>query len=66
MKQRFEIAGMKIAALLFLCAAAIVLSACDTGITRTGYKLTPAQVAQNTNLCPIAIRCGAKYDTMML
>ena len=50
-------------AILFLCSAAVFISGCAAGITRTGYKLPPNQNSKDLTRCPIAIQSNAKIDT---
>jgi hypothetical protein len=57
-----DIVDMKIAMIMVLCSAAILLSGCAAGITRTGYQLPPNQNSKDLQRCPIAIQCNAKYD----
>ena len=54
---------MKITLLMTLSGAAILLSGCAAGITRTGYQLPPNQNSKDLQRCPIVIQCDAKYDT---
>lgn len=53
---------MKIIAIV-LCLAAVFVSGCASGITRTGYKLPAGQTSKDLTRCVIAIQCDAKYDT---
>jgi hypothetical protein len=54
---------MKTTLMLLLCSAAILVSGCAAGITRTGYQLPKNQSAKDLERCPIAIQCNAKYDS---
>ena len=46
-----------------LCCAAVLLSGCAAGISRTGYQLPAGQTSKNLPKRPIAIRYQWKYDT---
>jgi hypothetical protein len=54
---------MKITLMMLLCSAAIFVSGCAAGISRTGYNLPAGQTVKNLPKRPIAIQCDAKYDT---
>ena len=54
---------MKITLLMFLCGAAIFLSGCAAGITRTGYQIPKGQNSKDLERRSIAIQCNAKFET---
>jgi hypothetical protein len=54
---------MKITQPMALGIAAIIVSGCAAGITRTGYQLPAGQTSKDLLRRPIAIQCNAKYDT---
>jgi hypothetical protein len=45
------------------CVAAVLVSGCAAGITRTGYQLPAGQTSKDLLKRPIAIQCNAKFDT---
>jgi hypothetical protein len=58
-----KVIDMKITLLMVLCSAALFVSGCAAGITRTGYQLPAGQTSKDLPKRPIAIQCNAKYDT---
>jgi hypothetical protein len=54
---------MKTTLMMILFCAALFISGCAAGITRTGYQLPPGQTSKDLPKRPIAIRCEWKYDT---
>jgi hypothetical protein len=57
------VVDMKITLMMILCGAAVLVSGCAAGITRTGYQLPANQNPKGLQRCPIAIQCDAKYDS---
>jgi hypothetical protein len=49
--------------MMVLSCAAILVSGCAAGITRTGYQLPAGQTSKDLPKRPIAIQCNAKFDT---
>jgi outer membrane lipoprotein SlyB len=54
---------MKTILLMIPCCAALFVSGCTAGISRTGYQLSPAQTSTDLPERPIAIQSNVKYDT---
>lgn len=54
---------MKTPILLVLCGAAVLVSCCAPGITRTGYQLPAGQTTRDLPRRPIAIQCDVHYNT---
>jgi hypothetical protein len=54
---------MKITLMMLLCSAAIFVSGCAAGISRTGYQLPAGQTSKDLPKRPITIQLNAKFDT---
>jgi len=54
---------MKITLMMLLCCAALFISGCAAGISRTGYQLPAGQTSKDLPRRPIAIQRNAYYNT---
>jgi outer membrane lipoprotein SlyB len=54
---------MKITLMMVLCCAALFVSGCAAGISRTGYQLPTTQITKDLPRRPIVIQCNVHYNT---